>query len=288
MDTFLAKTFVNSETGVHPRILTEWGKKGLLISEYQKSRHSRLSVAEFVWIKLVQQMREFNFSYDFILKVKSELVQPLGPWLMELLMNDDFQKAISEHFPGPGALIFKSLFGSEESLHKMFQGLNIDLDSVSSFDLILLTSLACGTPITVNLNKDGVGALFSPLYIDLIDQREYIVQMQRTHVTLSVSEALAEAMSITPIEKVADQLKFLSPEERQVIETLNEPNIKSVNIRFNDKRQMNLMEVTTEETVDRRTRLLEIIMTDGYQDIEVTTVKGRIVKCRNTKKVKLK
>jgi len=94
METFLTKTFVNSETGVHPRVITEWGQKSLLISAYEKSRHNRLTVTEFVWIKLVEQMREFNFSYDFILKAKAELVQPVGDLMISTFFNEEILKTL--------------------------------------------------------------------------------------------------------------------------------------------------------------------------------------------------
>lgn len=288
METFVQKTFVNSETEVHPRVLTEWGKKGLLISTYEKSRHNRLTVTEFVWIKLVEQMREFNFSYDFILNVKKELVQPVGDSLLNPLFNEEVQTSLMENLEPSTRLLFKTIFQNKDSFKELLRSIGIDLDVITSFDILLILCLVYQTPFTINLDKDGVGALFSPLYLEFIDQEKYIRQMQQTHVTLSVSEVLAKALSIAPIEKVGNQLKLISKEEAEVLEALDQPNLRSVVIRFDDKNEMNLLEVTTEERVDRRTRLLEIIMTNGYQDIEVTTVKGRIVKCRNTKKIKLK
>lgn len=288
MNTFMQKTFVNSETGIHPRVLTEWGKKGLLISPYEKSRHNRLTVTEFVWIQLVDQMREFNFSYDFILNVKKELVQPVGDVFLKAFFSEEFQKSLLENLDPASRLLFKSFFQNKEGFKTMFKAINIDLEVITSFDLFLIVCLVYQTPVTINLNKDGVGAIFSPLYLDYIDQNKYIKQMQQTHITLSISEVLAKTLSIAPIEKVGDQLKLISEEEAEVLNTLDQPNLRSVVIRFDDKNDMNLLEVTTEENVDRRTRLLEVIMTNGYQDIEVTTVKGKIVKCRNTKKIKLK
>jgi len=288
LETFLTKSFVNSETGVHPRVITEWGQKGLLIAPYEKSRHNRLTVSEFVWVKLVEQMRDFNFSYDFILKAKAELVQPVGDSLMDSLFNEDMVNLILGQLDASAQLVFRSVFNNPEQLKEGMKTFGIDLESVTSFDLLLIVCLVYQTPFTINMNKDGIGAVFSPLYLNDVDQEKYITQMQQTHVTLSISEILAKALSIAPIDKVGRQLKLLSEQEVKVLEVLDQPDLRSVVIRFNDQNEMNLLEVTTEENVDRRTRLLEVIMTNGYQDIEVTTVKGRIVKCRNTKKIKLK
>lgn len=288
LETFFTKTFVNSETGVHPRVITEWGQKGLLIAPYEKSRHNRLTVSEFVWVKLVEQMRDFNFSYEFILKAKAELVQPVGDSLMDSFFNDDVINLILGQLDASAQLVFRSVFNNPDQVKEGMKTLGIDLDSVTSFDLLLIVCLVYQTPFTINMNKEGIGAVFSPLYLNDVDQEKYIRQMQQTHVTLSISEILAKALSIAPIDKVGRQLKLLSDEEVKVLEALDHPDVRSVVIRFNDQNEMNLLEVTTEENVDRRTRLLEVIMTNGYQDIEVTTVKGRIVKCRNTKKIKLK
>ena len=39
--------------------------------------------------------------------------------------------------------------------------------------------------------------------------------------------------------------------------------------------------------IDKESRLLEIIMKDGYQNIEIVTENGSIIKCNNTQKIKL-
>ena len=72
------------------------------------------------------------------------------------------------------------------------------------------------------------------------------------------------------------------------MEILREKNLTSVVIRFDDKDEIDLLEITNTPKVDKRSRLMELILMNGYQDITVKTQNGNIVSCKNTRKVKLK
>lgn len=288
LNSLSEKTFTKGETGIAPRVLTEWGKLGLLIAPYEKSSHAPLTVSEFVWIKLVERMREFNFSTEFILNVKAEVAVPLGDKVAEFMANPEITDMITQQF-GPAFSVFiKPLLKSEEGVKKILNLLPINLNTVSAFDLIIMLCLVYQTPFTINLDRKGISSIFSPLFYSVVDMEEYVRKMQHSHVTLSISEVLAEALSIAPMDKVYGKLQLVTEQEAAVLDALKQKNLKSVKVRFNDKEEMDLLEVTKEQKVDRRTRLLEVIMMDGYHDIELTTVKGSVVKCVNTRKVKLK
>ena len=54
------------------------------------------------------------------------------------------------------------------------------------------------------------------------------------------------------------------------------------------KSQIELIETTCEEKADNAKRLSDLIMKNGYQDITVKTQNGKVILCKNTRKVKLK
>ena len=82
-----------------------------------------------------------------------------------------------------------------------------------------------------------------------------------------------------------DQWNSLS---RVVWEALRAEGVKSIHVRFDNNEEMNLLEVSYEQSVANQTRLLELMLTDGYQDITLKSQNGVIVHCQNTRKIKLK
>jgi hypothetical protein len=99
---------------------------------------------------------------------------------------------------------------------------------------------------------------------------------------------VAKAMGIAPLEKLSGELSLLSEDEAKVLAALRGENLKSVTVRFDKKGHLDFLELVTDQKVDKGTRLLELILTNGYQDITVKTQKGQIIFCENKKKIKLK
>jgi len=76
--------------------------------------------------------------------------------------------------------------------------------------------------------------------------------------------------------------------EANVLEALREDNLISVIVRFDKNNELDLMEVKKLHESEREARLMDMMLKDGYHDITVKTQDGKIVRCENTRKVKLK
>jgi hypothetical protein len=83
------------------------------------------------------------------------------------------------------------------------------------------------------------------------------------------------------------KLSILSAEEAKIISIIRNEKLSYLKIRFNKDHQIDLIESTRDQHIDKEARLIDLIMTNGYQDIEIKTEKGNIVICHNTRKEKL-
>ena len=72
-----------------------------------------------------------------------------------------------------------------------------------------------------------------------------------------------------------------------ILKAIRQDNLKSVIVRFDNKNKINLLEETKVERIDKASRLFEMIMTKGYQDITIKTQNGEIVYCENKQKIML-
>ena len=54
------------DTGIHPKILADWNRKDLLMVKPEPNKMHRFSLTEFVWVKFIEKMREYNFPLPII------------------------------------------------------------------------------------------------------------------------------------------------------------------------------------------------------------------------------
>ena len=112
--------------------------------------------------------------------------------------------------------------------------------------------------------------------------------MHSTHLSISINALLAQVLTLAPLEKVSEKLSLVTEAEAKVLEGLREKGLSSVRIRFDNDGEMDLLELTKKEKVDERARLMELLLTKGYQQLVVNTQEGKVVHFENTRKLKLK
>jgi hypothetical protein len=56
-------------------------------------------------------------------------------------------------------------------------------------------------------------------------------------------------------------------------------------VRYGEDKNIDLIEIIRSEKIDKRARLIDFLMTNGYQDITIKTQNGEIVYCENKRKI---
>jgi hypothetical protein len=160
----------------------------------------------------------------------------------------------------------------------------------TQLDSLLLFCLLSRSPLSFLINLEGKGLLLSPIMLTTgqYDEADLQLLMNSSYVSISLTEVLAETLALTPLESIEGKLDLLSSKELTVLEALRSKGVSSVHVRFDNNEEMDLLEVTSEQSVAAQTRLLELMLTDGYQDITLKSQNGVIVHCTNTRKIKLK
>lgn len=282
------KPFTVVETGVRPKTIADWNGKGLLLSPRQERKHHRLSTSEFLWIKMIEKMRELNLPFTLIEKVKDGLVTPLEIDMMGLINSPIVQDMIKTLGTEQRANLEKTL-SDPKSRKELFADFPMDTSRLNQLDNVVLIALVTKQPVSLLIDTSGNALVLSPLFFDTEQGGQLLIDMiSNTHVNISVSEILAQVLTLAPVEKISEKLKLVTETEAQVLEALREKDLSSVMIRFDGKSEMDLLEVTKAGKMDKRARMMEVILQDGYQVITVKTAKGKIVQCENTRKLKLK
>ena len=283
------KPFTVVETHVHPNLVADWNREGLLLSPRVARKHHRLSASEFLWIKMIEKLRQFNFSFTSIRKIKEELAMPVGITITGVM--DDaglIDNLVKEHGEEHRAMFETKLVDPKirkevvATFGKPTAGLNL-------LDILIMIALVTKQPVSYVIKTNDDGMIYSPIFFDTPLANDFLSDlMEKTHVSISITELLARVLTLAPIQKVSEKLQLVTEKEALVLEALRENDLVSVMIRFDRKNDMDFLEVTKAEKVDKEARLMELMLTNGYQDITVKTENGNIVRCENTRKLKLK
>ncbi len=289
-NAIIQERFKAIDTGVHPKLLADWNRKGLLLGEHTKNKRHMFTLAEFVWIKLIEKMREYNFSSEFILEFRNSLVQNVKIDPLDIVNSPVMIEAVVSMMPSELQPMVRLALAQPDMVKKMMDAIPFDMSKLTPLDAYVLFTLVVRKPLSMLLDHSGSGAMFSPVMFEesSIGQDEFYSMLAKTHVSISITEAVAASLAIAPIEKITEGLRFLSPSEVEVFSSLRKEGVTSVKIRMDNNGEMDLLEVTSREKVDKSVRLMEMMLSGGYQDIVVKTQGGKVIHCENTVKVKLK
>ena len=90
------------------------------------------------------------------------------------------------------------------------------------------------------------------------------------------------------IASAKKKISLLSADESTVIQTIRDEKVTSVKITKDDSEEIDIIEEVRTGRVDKETRLMDLILSNGFQTIEIKTQNGTIVHCKNQIKNKVK
>jgi DNA-binding transcriptional MerR regulator len=279
------------DTGIHPKILADWNRHGLLMVKPEPNKMHRFSLTEFVWVKFIEKMRAHNFPIPTIKAFKdtligTSLVEQVGEITPSFLFDN--MKGIEGIKEDPEHLkAFLNKVGIDKILESMIPK---EVLSGNMLELVIMFSLFLQTPYSFFIDNQGKGILFNPLMLNdgAYDKKEITELFSKSFVSISLTEVLSEVLVLSDLEILNGQLKVINDMEANVLEALREDDLVSIVIRYDKDNQMDLMEVKKLQKAERESRVMDLMLKDGYEDIILKTQHGKIVHCQNTRKVKLK
>lgn len=289
MNALTVPHFKAVDTGVHPKLMADWNRKGLLlVGDHQKNKRHLFTLPQFTWIKLVEVMRAYGFSSELILDLRSAMTEQNGMDVESFLSDPMIMDAIADMMPPEFVERVRLALAQPEVRKQLLKHLPLDAASMTLLDAMVLFVIAVRKPMAILLDHTGFGAIFSPVMMEEnIRMDEFYETLARTHVSISITEAVAASLAVAPIEKITGNMQFVTDQEAQVLKAMKEDNVASIEVRFDVNGQPELLEVTRKVKVTGDQRLMEMILSKGYHDITVKTQHGKVVYCENTRKMKL-
>ncbi|MCF8278264.1 MAG: hypothetical protein K9J17_16165 [Flavobacteriales bacterium] len=284
------KPYRATDTGIHPKIMADWKRNDLLMSEHIANKMHWFSITEFAWIKLIEKMRAFNFPLKAIKSLRDDMLGGSSEELEDVMNLEFLFQAILKLEDGKNPERIREYLAQPGIKEQLLAQMPAGVRSGNRFETLVMFSLTLQTPISFLMDHSGKGIIFNPLMLvdGLYGKEETERVFTSSYVSISLTEVLAEVLTLSEMEILHSKLMLVSDTEANVLQALREDELSSVIIRFDQNHEMDLMEIKKMQKVERETRLLEMILKKGYQDITVKTQHGKVVYCENTRKVKLK
>lgn len=238
---------------------------GTIKTDYKKTA---ISFVQYVWIKMVEALIKYGFSYDDIRAIRARLSQKLH---FEL----NYNQKIAEN---------KALQTSDN--HKK--------GYITELEKLVLSTIAHKNNYTFFFYKDVPADyfLFADDLLEMFHASDenyfFLEKFKKDHFSFSFYKIFEPFISNEIDAFETKSISILSNEESKTLRMIrrNYNELKSITIRFKKAKPTHL-EIKTNKKVSVESRIMEHIQKGDYSTIVIQTVDGSIVNFENTKKYKL-
>jgi len=276
------RVFLKTEIDVVYTDFVNWERNNLLFidSDVEKGKWKKLNYFEYVWVKLVEQLRSYGFTYKAILTLKEEMFQN---------MNDkDFFDSMKKN----SAYFIKN--SGDQLTDEHFDNKPLEGAYFPVFYAVLLNAIVNGDKMSILVSQDDPSDLHVHSSTLLKDYAHFGAEddvsdiLSKTHVSISLSDIIAKFLVEGEGAFQQRRTTILSEEEHNLLKVIrNKPeSLKSIKIKYQNQKA-DLIEVSCLKKVELESRLMDHIQKGAYLNIEIVTDQSGIIRFENTKKIKL-
>lgn len=266
--------FYLKDIGITARVLAHWKENGLLPpSKSEDLSWNRFDFAEYIWIRIIQDLRKFGMSLPKIKNVKDYLLARI-----DTNVNRPTQKEIIE-FKEQGLTLTGLGEKEKEQLISMlsedsgFEAVKSFVSNHRKIEMMMFTSIIYRIKIGIVIDKEGQISEWIG-----IDKESYEKAYSRTELFISISDFIFEFMNDETKEKFLAPLKLMKEEEIAVLRAIRRNDLKEIIIKFpSTSGRKKLHMVTVKElqfTQEQKETLFEILGKREYLNMNIKTNSG--------------
>ncbi len=280
-ETIKKRKFTMTDVGISSRLLNLWEKSGLLMEGYEERKWKKFNLIEYTWLKIISEMRRYDLSHEIIRNAKQSLLSENR--IDDLPNKEEIYEAIKKLAPEDKIDEVQRILESIE-IKSQIGNFKINLlEMVINYIILLKQNFS----LLVNLEGECIPFKYSAIeeYAKYDEFHEFLAG---SFISISLTNILKEFLIKNEIASARKKISLLSDEESQVIATIRDEEVTSVKITKDDSEEIDIIEEVRVGRVDKETRLMDIVLSHGYQTIEIKTQNGTIVHCKNQIKNKIK
>ena len=236
------------ETYIPPRIFNYWKKSGLIPVEDKiasKRKWERLSYVEYIWLKCVEEMREFGIPFEKIHQAKEELFEPFDikkikeiKAQLEQKKKNPIKETISKMIeeihsydipPEEKEQIISSLQYTDDIMENIIKRFNYNL-----FDFLILHSIMFKKDFGFFITKDRV---YPITYNDF--EKRYFKKLKEvlieSHVYISITKLYSQFLNDEDKQQYFSNFPLLNEDEYAIFTFMKKENFHEIKIKKDSK-----------------------------------------------------
>jgi uncharacterized protein YehS (DUF1456 family) len=283
LDAIRNPKYKRKDLNIEARLLNHWDKMDLLIKKNVHGAIYTFSLAESFWIKIIQKLRLYNLPLDIIKGLKEVLMGFSSAEQFSKIDNEvtDYLKSMDVSITR-GEI--EKFFKSTEFL-ELFQKLK-----PTHLENILLDLIITRSDNRILINENGDTFFYnSEKHADNVEYNKLLDEfLSKTYLSISLVEIIKELITELGEDECSEYQNILTKNEAMVLKLLKQKDIAKIEITYNDKtKKAEIIKVTKNSDVNNFSRIQDLILRNGYQDISIKTQNGTVAQCTNTIKYKL-
>ena len=283
LDSIRLPKYKREVVDIPARILNHWDKMELMINKNPGGATYSFSLVEAFWLKLIQKLRVYNLPLNLIKQLKLELCKVRNAEDFQSIDKLDAELLASMSKSLTRAEIEKVLKSTEfrDMLNKM---------KPTVLESILLDLIIMRYDIRMLFNEMGEMFLFNNErpYNNDTDLKKLKVFLGKSYLNVSLFDIIKDLIKFLGEDECSASHNILSEEEAKVLKHLRQDDVSRIEIIFDkEKKIIETIKVTKKSSVSNFSRIQDLILRNGYQDIIIKTQNGIVAKCESTTKYKL-
>lgn len=241
------------DTGVNYRVISHWDDKGIIrFSRENEEANRKFSFVDFIWIKVVNELRSFGIQIPVIKKIADGVYEPLP--MKEMIMHfADCMDEMVKDFESEEKEEFLNFFKSGEYKTADFDELPFKFNFLH---ILIAEAIATRKSVSLIVFNDGEWFPFikenEHLYPkELLYKKEFHSQV-RVNITDLIFKFIVEDYLI----EYLDGLHLFTPQERRLLYYIKEEDYKKVFVIFKSKKQEPLEIVKSKTAQEELIRIL--------------------------------
>ena len=261
------------DTGVNYRVINHWDEKGIIrFTRATKDSNRKFSFIDFIWIKIVNELRSFGVKLPVIQKIASDIYQPLP--MRTVFDNLSNNLDVLKDYEGSDKEGFINFLKSGE-----YKNADVDSLNLGFTYLHLLIAEAVTTRNSVSLIVFNDGEWFpylrdsDYLYTDkLLYKKEFSSQVR-----VNITELIFQFILDDYLIEYCNGLHLFTPQEIKLLYYIKEGDYKKIMVLFKSKKN-EPVEIVKSKTSQEA--IMQILREKEYREFIVTDKKGREFRIR--------
>ena len=283
LDLIRNPKYRRKDLDIEARVLNHWDKMDLLLNKNVNGAWYTFSLAESFWLKIIQKLRAYNLPLEIIKELK-EVLNDFTTAEQNSKIDDDMADFLLSKDESMTRNDIKKFFKSTEFL-ELFQKLK-----PTHLENILLDLIVTRSDHRILIDENGEVFFYNAeKHVSNLEYNKILNEfLSKTYLSISLFEIIKELVKDLGEDECSEYQNILSKDEAMVLKLLKQEDISKIEITFNDKtKKAETIKVTKNNSVNNFSRVQDLILRNGYQDISIKTQKGKVVQCTNTTKYKL-